>query len=89
MQKNSLRKYVVIVMFGLIASARRACSNELHGRDALKGSSDPSHFILEINVGKSRIRHITTVKLNDEFLDRLKSIEDSNSFFVGSASFRH
>ena len=23
----------------------------------LKGSSDPSHFIVEINVGKSRIRH--------------------------------
>ena len=32
---------------------------------------DPSHFIFEINVGKSRIRHTTTLKLNDEFLDRL------------------
>ena len=38
----------------------------------LKGSSDPSHFIFEINVGKRRIRHTTTLKLNDEFLDRLK-----------------
>ena len=38
----------------------------------VKGSSDPSHFIFEINVGKSRIRHRTTLKLNDEFLDRLK-----------------
>ena len=27
----------------------------------LKGSSDPSHFIFEINVGKSRIRHRTTL----------------------------
>ena len=38
----------------------------------LKGSSDPSHIIFEINVGKRRIRHTTTLKLNDEFLDRLK-----------------
>ena len=27
-----------------------------------KSSSDPSHFIFEINVGKSRIRHRTTLK---------------------------
>ena len=31
----------------------------------VKGSSDSSHFIFEINVGKSRIRHTTTLKLND------------------------
>ena len=33
-----------------------------------KGSSDPNHFIIEINVGKSRIRYTTTlywVVLND------------------------
>ena len=36
-----------------------------------KGSPDPSHFIFEINVGKSRIRH-TISKLNDEFLDRVQ-----------------
>ena len=36
----------------------------------IKGSSDPSHFIFEINLGKSRIRHTTTLKWNDEFLDR-------------------
>ena len=30
----------------------------------IKGSSDPSHFIFEINVGKKRIRHRTTPKLN-------------------------
>ena len=28
-------------------------------------SSDPSRFIFEINVGKWRIRHTTTLKLND------------------------
>ena len=37
-----------------------------------KGSSDPNHFIFEINVGNSRIRHKTTLNLNDAFLDRLK-----------------
>ena len=31
----------------------------------IKGSLDQSHFIFEINVGKSRIRHITTLNLND------------------------
>ena len=29
----------------------------------LKGSSDPNHFIFELNVGKRRIRHRTTLKL--------------------------
>ena len=38
----------------------------------VKGSSDPSHFIFEINVGKRRIRYRTTLKSEDEFLDRLK-----------------
>ena len=36
-----------------------------------KASPDPSHFIFEINVGKRPIRHTTTLKLNDEFLDPL------------------
>ena len=45
--------------------------------------ADPSNFIFEINVGKSRIRHTTTLKLNDEFPDRLKSIEDD---FIQSRS---
>ena len=35
----------------------------------VKDSSDPIHFIFEINVGKSRIRHTTTPK-------KEKSIED-------------
>ena len=38
----------------------------------IKGSSDPNHFIFQINVGKSRIRHRTTLEFNDEFQDRLK-----------------
>ena len=30
----------------------------------IKGSSDPTHFIFEINVGKRRIRPGTTLNLN-------------------------
>ena len=37
-----------------------------------KDSPYTSHFILEINVEKRQIRHRTTLKLNDEFPDRLK-----------------
>jgi len=57
-----------------------------------KGSPDPSLFIFEINVGKRRIRQRTTLKLNDQFLDRLKidwRWRHSESFYVGSACFRH
>ena len=39
-----------------------------------KGSSDSNHFIFEINVGKSRIRHRTILKLN--LLIDSKSVED-------------
>ena len=34
-------------------------------RLGLKGISDPGHFIFEINVGKSRIRHTAMLKSND------------------------
>ena len=37
----------------------------------LKGGPDPSHFFYT-NVGKSRIRHTTSLKLRVKFLDRLK-----------------
>ena len=39
-----------------------------------KGSLDPSHStcISEINVGKRRIRHTTTMKLNVGLQDRLR-----------------
>ena len=40
------------------------------GWNRIKGSSDKSHFILEINVGKSRIRHRTTLNLNDGIFNR-------------------
>ena len=60
----------------------------------IKGSSDQSHFIFEINVGKSRIRHTTTLNLNDAIFNRFwvdleihHSI--SESFYIGSDSFRH
>jgi len=43
--------------------------------DRFKGSSDPSHFIFEINVGKRRIRHRTTLEFN--FQIDSKSIEDA------------
>ena len=38
----------------------------------IKGSSDPNHFIFEINIGMRRIRHTKTLKLKDKFLDLLK-----------------
>ena len=57
----------------------------------IKGSPDPSHFIFEINVGKRRIRHITTLNLTLQLilvdLEIHHSIADS--LYVGSASFRH
>ena len=34
-----------------------------------KGSSDPSHFIFDFNVGKSRIRHTLTLNFNDAILN--------------------
>ena len=43
------------------------------------------HFIFEIYVGKIRIRYKTTLKLNDENLDRLK-IDDVIQFQSRSMS---
>ena len=43
--------------------------NRSIGLEKFKGSSDPSHFTFEINVGKGRIRHATTLKLNHELLE--------------------
>ena len=53
--------------FGL----KKASKNSI-AAPSLKGSSDPSHFIFEINLRKSRIRYTVTLKWNDEFLDRLR-----------------
>ena len=39
----------------------------------LKGSSDPNHFIFEINAAKGRIRHRTTLNLNDIIFNRFGS----------------
>ena len=60
-----------LTIFRLVSILIENCSLIIK-LDFLKASSDPSHFIFEINVGKSRIRHTTTLKLNDEFLDRVK-----------------
>ena len=38
----------------------------------VKGSPDPSHFIFEINPGKRRIRHRTTLNLNDLIFSRFE-----------------
>ena len=38
----------------------------------IKDSPEASHFIFEINVRKRRIRHTTTLELNDGFPARLK-----------------
>ena len=54
-----------------------------------KGSPDPSHFIFEINIGKGRIRHRTTLKLN--FQIDSKSIENGviqiQSHFMSGPTF--
>ena len=51
----------------LIEIPRAATLRSSQGR-IFKGSSDQNHFILEINLGKRRIRHRTIHKLNEEFL---------------------
>ena len=60
----------------------------------IKGSPYLSHFILEINVGKRRIRHtagITTLNLNLQpiLVDLEIHHSIAESLYVGSASFRH
>ena len=41
----------------------------------IKGSPDPSHFIFGSNVGKGRIRHITTLNLNlQSILSRSRNV---------------
>ena len=63
--------------FGLWTVHLKRTSSFGHDRPVwMQGPSsltvDPSHFSFEINVGKRRIRHRTTLKLNGEFLDRLQ-----------------
>ena len=43
-----------------------------------KGSPDHTHFMFEINVGKSRIRHRTTLKMNGDVIQiQSRSMSDS------------
>ena len=60
----------------------------------VKGSPAPSHFISETNVGKRRSQHRTTlnlnaVRFNQLRVDRDMIIQNPESFYVGSDSFRH
>ena len=52
----------------IILSAFSSCISE----NNVKGSSDPRHFTFEINVGKSRVRHRTTLKLNDAICNQFR-----------------
>ena len=75
MASVSLLKHLLTQSYDI--KVRFRLSNVFYGNSRtddvdFKGSSDPNHFIFGINVGKSRIRHTTTLKLNNEFLDRLK-----------------
>ena len=51
--------------------------SNIHQLEILRGSSDLGHFIFEINVGKSRIRHITALNLN---LQSISSRSKNSSF---------
>ena len=60
----------------------------------IKGSSDQIHFIFQINVGKSRIRHRKTLNFESRHFNCYgASLEIhhsmSESFYLGSDSFRH
>ena len=59
-----------------------------------KGCPDSSHFIFEIDVGKKRIRHRTTLNSNDAILSRFWAdpkihYSISESLYVGSDTFWH
>ena len=57
----------------LILGSKLAENNILENIHFVKGSSDTSHFIFQVNVGKRRIRHRTTLNLNDADLQSILS----------------
>ena len=59
-------------MADLLDKVKNAGKFENKRSSSIKGSSYPIDVIFEFDVGKSRIRYTTPLKLNDEFLDRLK-----------------
>ena len=77
--------------------SRKWLQDNFQGLYHLKGWPDPIHFIFEIIVGKSRIRHRTTpdfwwflISLSKCLkIDRLWHYWNSGSFNVGSDIFRH
>ena len=78
-------------MVGVRVLCQRFIFEYASSKTILKDSSDASHFF---NVGQRRIRHRTTMNLNDVFFNRFwvdLEIHRSNSesFYVGSAAFRH
>ena len=85
------------VKLNKICSFRTICKNSeisiliaSHLSGVFKGGSYPSHFFFEINVGKGRIRHRTTLNKRHDFeaIEEWVIIQNSESFFVGSDSFR-
>ena len=63
-------------------------------KNMVNGSPNLSHFIFETNVGKRRIRHRTTLNLNTVRFNQLRVdrdmiIQNPESFYEGSDSFRH
>ena len=73
-QHDQPRIYPKVIQISFVLEVEERQENGIRGRlkyvlmsfkrNFITGSSDPSHFIFEINVGNSRIRHTTTLKLN-------------------------
>ena len=55
----------------LVAEIKILIGENLRNFQSFKGSSDPN-FIFEINFGKRRIRHRTTLNLNDAIFNRIE-----------------
>ena len=51
-----------MILYGMIPESIRFTFDLTLYPKLVKGSSDPSHFIFKINVGKFRIRHRTPLK---------------------------
>ena len=64
-----LKKYYIFPIINFFNNSEvptkgKSCDSAFSNR-IFKGSSDSSHFIFEINVGKKRTRHRTTLNSND------------------------
>ena len=73
-------------------SQKTNCWNNVQVSSNVKAKPGPFYFWNHLYVGKSRIRHTTTLNLNDPILDSILSRSRSSiteRFYVGSGSFRH